>query len=247
MSRGASRDGPSLRRFVAPNPGPFTLEGTCSWVVGRRHRVVIDPGPDDPAHLDQLAQACADADLVSVVATHHHADHRAGLEPLIARLGPLHRPVTPEPGTQIETDVGPLEVVATPGHSADHVAFWLAGDRTLFCGDLLLGRGDTTWVGEYPGCVADYLASLDRVEALGPRLLLPGHGPDLTHPADALARYRAHRLQRIDHVRAIRAADPEGYHAHLFERVYGSRVPRALERAARRSLDALAEYVDTHG
>lgn len=247
MSQGAPSYGPSLRRIVAPNPGPFTLEGTNSWMVGRRHRVVIDPGPDHPEHLDRLADACADSDSVSVVSTHHHADHRAAIDPLIDRLGPMHVSVRAEPGARIATDSGALEVVATPGHSQDHVAFWLEDTRMLFCGDLMLGRGDTTWVGEYPGCVADYLASLDRIEALAPRVILPGHGPDLVSPASAIRRYRAHRHERIAQVRSFRDEHPDDWRTGLFERVYGSRVPKALESAARRSLEALADYVDTHG
>lgn len=261
-------DASSLRQLVAPNPGPFTFDGTRTWIVGRRHVLVIDPGPAIDEHLESIVEACADAQQVTLTVTHQHADHAAGLQRLAMLLRALaagpsvhaHAPerselVTGGPtpilpvreGYRLSTDAGLVEVVATPGHSRDHVAYWWRSRGALFCGDLVLGHGDTTWVGEYEGCVADYFASLGRLRSLGASVLHPGHGPDLPDPADALARFEAHRRQRVSQVRAVRDRYPDEWRAVLYHEVYRGRVPVGLERAARSSLHALADYVDTHG
>jgi glyoxylase-like metal-dependent hydrolase (beta-lactamase superfamily II) len=107
----------------------------------------------------------------------------------------------------------------------------------------VLGSGNTTWVGGYPGCVADYLASLAKVEGLEPRLLLPAHGPPITAPLERLERYRAHRLARIGQVERALAAWPDATPEQLFLIVYSGSVPEALRPAARASLSALIGYV----
>jgi len=166
----------SVKRIVAPNPGPYTGPGTNTWIVSAGPVVVvIDPGPDDDRHLASINKALAGATVGVVLVTHSHPDHL----PLAERLArPHHATVRrfPELGDRDVVRAGTLNVTAlhTPGHSADHLCFWLDGNRAVFTGDLILGRGSSMVT--YPeGDVAAYLQSLDRVAALEPRVLYPGH------------------------------------------------------------------------
>lgn len=251
---------PDPRRVVAPNPGPFTLGGSISWIVGQNEVVVVDPGPDVESHLRALAAFCRRARSVRIALTHGHGDHAGGVDRLLYLLRNTERPIPVEvvgsghPGARplgegdaVPSDHGALVCVPTPGHTADHLAYHWPRARALFSGDHLLGEGDTTWVGEYRGCVADYLNSLERVRVLELQRIHPGHGATLTDPSAALDRFEAHRRGRIRRVRALRREAPEAGAEELFGRVYGDRVPPGLVDAARRSLAALVEYVDTHG
>lgn len=246
-----------LRTIRADNPGPFTLDGTRVYVVGRRRPVVVDPGPADEAHLRALLRALADARTVTLLLTHGHGDHIGAVDSLVRRLagrevatrvlGSGHPSATPlDDGEEVESEAGPLVALSTPGHTPDHLAFHWPGRRALFAGDLLMGEGDTTWVAGYAGCVADYLASLDRLRSLDLEVVYPAHGPAIDEPQAALDRFEAHRRRRIAQVRDARAARPGASPADLLALVYGDSVPPGLEGAALRSLEAVVEYVDRH-
>ncbi len=247
----------ALRWLRAPNPGPFTLDGTRTYVVGQRRVAVVDPGPDLEDHVRGIVALVRDAEHVTLVPTHGHDDHAGSVERLVQRLGRARRvevvgaghplAARPDPVRGIFTDAGPLLAVPTPGHTVDHLAFHWPEGRALFAGDLLLGEGDTTWVGEYAGCVADYLQSLARVRVLSLERVYPAHGPDLTDPTDAIRRHEAHRRTRIEQVREAMDREPGLDEEALFAAVYGDRVPAGLERAALASLRALREYVDSEG
>ncbi|MCT9870338.1 MBL fold metallo-hydrolase [Paenarthrobacter aurescens] len=203
-----------LTRFrLAPNPGPMSLDGTNSYVIGEPasgHVAVVDPGPEDEQHLTVLAAAGV-VDVVLI--THRHADHTEASARFHELSGAPVRAVLPEHchGGEPLTDgevlmAGGVEirVVATPGHTSDSVCFHLPGDGphgSVLTGDTILGRGTT--VLDYPdGRLGDYLASLDRLEALGPAILLPAHGPALAALDEKCREYRAHREQRLDQIRA---------------------------------------------
>lgn len=207
-----------LRSLQADNPGPFTLEGTRTYVVGDRRVAVVDPGPADPEHEAAVAAALAGADEVTLVLTHGHADHVGAVEGLLDRrpdarvVGAGHPGARLlEDGQSVLTDAGALVVLHTPGHTRDHLCLHWPDEKALLAGDMVLGRGDTTWVAEYPGCVADYLASLDRLSGLELEVIHPAHGPDVADPAAALRRYREHRMARVEQVRqALEAVRREG-------------------------------------
>ncbi|MEK9499800.1 MBL fold metallo-hydrolase [Gaopeijia maritima] len=246
----------SLRRIRADNPGPFTLDGSVTYILGRDDVVILDPGPDVDSHIRALVRAVAEAERITVVLTHGHGDHAGGMNALLAAfqalgrapadlVGAGHPTVRPvAEGEPIPFDGGHLEVVPTPGHTRDHLAWYWPQRRALFAGDHLLGVGDTTWVGEYPGCVADYLASLDRLRTLDLDVVHPGHGPDLHDPADALDRFERHRRDRIEQVRTLREGPDRLRGEALYDRVYGGRVPPGLDGAARASLAVIEEYLD---
>jgi glyoxylase-like metal-dependent hydrolase (beta-lactamase superfamily II) len=186
-------------RVLAPNPSVYTLEGTNTWIVGEAPSIVIDPGPDDETHLDEVAQASGPVGAVLV--THDHEDHAPGAAPFAARVGaPLH--AFRLEGAQHLRDgqvlkVGDLTVVAvhSPGHSSDHVVFHVPAEDALFTGDAVLGRG-TSFIDPPDGDLAQYLRSLKRMQDLAPRTLYPGHGPVVLRAAAKLQGYVDHRSER---------------------------------------------------
>lgn len=222
---------PFARMLRADNPGPMTLDGTRSYVLrapGSPGCVVVDPGPDLTPHLAALADA-GPVDLVLV--THRHADHTGGLarfreltgapsrgvlpEFCAGRVGDAGAPVGPlADGEVLEVAGLRIEVLATPGHTADSVCFVVsapgdpASHPAVLTGDTVLGRG-TTVLAEPDGSLRDYLESLDRLEAVGlpgPVPGLPGHGPVVPDLGVAVRAYREHRTERLDQVRSALAS-----------------------------------------
>jgi len=213
--------------------------------------VVIDPGPEGARHLDGLVEAVREADEVSIVLTHGHRDHAPAAYTLATRLGVdvwgpdglkgIDRPIAH--GDVLRTDEGDLVAIATPGHARYHLAFNWPERRAVFAGDLLLGRGATTWVGEYSGCVADYLASLERLRELDIDVIYPAHGPAIEDPAAAIDRYEEHRRDRIRQVAEAMRDRPDIGEHEMLDIVYGSAVPEAMKEAALLSVRALMEHV----
>ncbi|MGY1638894.1 MBL fold metallo-hydrolase [Geodermatophilus sp. SYSU D00742] len=241
---------PLVTRVLAPNPSPMTLDGTNTYVVGAPgadQAVVVDPGPDDPAHLAAVEAALADrgARCVAVLVTHHHGDHAEAALPWGARFavpvaaadprvaGPGGRVL--EPGERLTLAGTALDVVPTPGHTADHLAFRLESGAVLV-GDHVLGRG-TSVVTHPEGDVLAYLESLRRVHDLGPSALYCGHGPELTEdPAAVLDFYLAHRAMREEQLLAALADGPRTVD-ELVATVYAE-VPREVWPAAAQSTRA---------
>ncbi len=249
-SPGRSSDG--LRILNAGNRGLFTLDGTRTHLVGHREVAVIDPGPHDPIHVAVLIDELRDASRVRVLLTHGHDDHAGAARPLAEALGcdvlgPGDTGTRPlRDAGLVPTDAGDLVAISTPGHAEQHLCYSWPARSAVFVGDLLLGEGDTTWVAGYSGCVEDYLDSLRRVQALAPEMLYPAHGPPLDRPNEAIERFRAHRLHRIDQVvRGLRET-PGADAGALVDRIYGPSLPAGMVRAAVASVEALIEYAKAH-
>ncbi len=204
--------------ILAPNASPMTLEGTNTWILlepGARHAVVIDPGPDDPRHLAAVQRAVEEVEAVVglTLLTHGHSDHAGGARAFAAATGSAVRACDPRhvlgsegvvDGDVIEVGGLQIAAVATPGHSGDSMSFLLAADSALLTGDTVLGRG-TTMVAHPDGRLVDYLSSLRTLQRLIDEspidVVLPGHGPVVSSPADAVAYYMQHRYERLDQVR----------------------------------------------
>jgi glyoxylase-like metal-dependent hydrolase (beta-lactamase superfamily II) len=224
---------PEIARIVAPNPGPMTLAGTNTYVVLSDPTFVIDPGPDEPGHIEAVAaEAERRGGIGGVLLTHSHADHSAGAARLAA-------PVT---WGDSGSDPGPFTVVRTPGHANDHVCFVL--DGTLFSGDLILGEG-SSYVPPDGGSLAAYMDSLRRVQELEIDLICPGHGPFVTDPATKIAEYLAHRLEREQKLVAALDAG-ERSRANLLDAAWDD-VPTELRGAAALVMQAHLEKLDSEG
>jgi glyoxylase-like metal-dependent hydrolase (beta-lactamase superfamily II) len=171
-------------RVRAPNPSPYTLDGTNTYVVDGW---VVDPGPADEGHVDRVLDA-AGGRIDGIVLTHDHPDHSEGAPALAERAGglPVERPSGGD-------RVGPFETIATPGHAPEHVA--LLWRRVLFAGDTVLGAG-SVFVAPGGGAMAAYLDSLRRLRELDIDAIAPGHGPFVWEPHAKLDEYLEHRLDR---------------------------------------------------
>lgn len=220
----AVRVAEDIIRVTAANPGPFTFHGTNSYIVGTGELAVIDPGPDDPAHLAALVRAIAGRPVRAILLTHTHKDHSMLTESLrqltgaatyaegphrtarvlaLGETNPLDasadhdfRPdIVLGAGSRVEAEGWTIEAVATPGHTANHLAFALAGRGILFSGDHVMAWS-TSIVAPPDGSMADYMASLDRLLARPESLYLSGHGPALPEATAFVADLKAHRRAR---------------------------------------------------
>jgi glyoxylase-like metal-dependent hydrolase (beta-lactamase superfamily II) len=181
----------------AANPGPFTLSGTNSWIVGRGGAWLVDPGPALDDHLAALRDELdRRGGLGGIALTHDHADHAGGVAAVHARY-----PEAPIAAARGEVDVrlsdghrfGPFDVIGTPGHAPDHLAF-VAGGAAL-TGDAVLGEG-SVFIAPDPGALVAYLDGLNRLKARRLDVLCPGHGPLVRDPQAKLDEYISHRLER---------------------------------------------------
>jgi glyoxylase-like metal-dependent hydrolase (beta-lactamase superfamily II) len=215
----ASALSPLVRRIVAPNPGKMTGPGTNTYLVGIDEIVVVDPGPDDAGHLDAIA-GCGGDRIRWIVCTHTHPDHSPGVAGLRARTGAEVRAfdarddlaidVPMADGDVIEATEFVLRAIHTPGHASNHLCFLLEQERLLFSGDHVMD-GSTVVISPPDGDMATYLASLQRVRALRPRLrsIAPGHGHLIEDPIARIDGYLSHRIEREAQVLAkVRADGP---------------------------------------
>lgn len=249
---------PEVVRVLAPNPSPMTLDGTNTYVLGipgTGEAVVVDPGPDVAAHRQRVQQVVADldAEVRAIALTHHHVDHSEAAAawaadlscPVLASTADLAigAPVVGD-GDRVPVRDVEVTVIATPGHTRDHVVFRL-GSGAVLTGDHVLGRG-TSVVVHPDGDLEAYLDSLRRVHDLGPSALYPGHGPSLVEdPAAVLRYYAEHRRYRELQLRHALGAGPADLD-ELVARLYAD-VDRRLWPAAAASLSALVALLRARG
>jgi glyoxylase-like metal-dependent hydrolase (beta-lactamase superfamily II) len=230
----------------ADNPGPFTLSGTNTYVVGRDPCWCVDPGPDLEAHVVAVAAEIASrGGAGGIVLTHDHSDHSGGVASLRAATGspPVH-------AARFEADfriaggdsAGPFSVIATPGHAPDHLSFVAGG--VAFSGDAVLGEG-SVFVAPDPGALRAYLEGLGRLRALDLMQIAPGHGPLVEDPVAKIDQYVAHRMERerklVDALdRGLRSVD------ELLDAAW-SDAPAVLRPAAAVTLAAHLDKLEDEG
>ena len=223
---------------AARNPGPFTLTGTNTWLVGRDPCWIVDPGPALDEHVAAvLAEARRRGGAGGIALTHDHPDHAGAAAAVRDATGGAAIGAARWQGADVtlaDGDAfGPLRVLATPGHATDHLAF-VAGDA-CFTGDAVLAES-SVFVAPDPGALRGYLAALERLRAIDLALLCTGHGPPVTDPAALLDRYVAHRAERE---RRLLAALDDGLRDadELLDRVWDD-APASLRLAAEATLAA---------
>ena len=264
---------PLVRRIIAGNGGPMTFTGTCSYIVGRGTVAIIDPGPDDPGHVERLLAAVRGETVSHIVVTHTHRDHSPAVPMLKAATGATvvgcapHRPSRePGPGegrvldAAADTEFAPdwamgdgdgisgpgwsLAAVETPGHTANHLAFTLAEEETLFSGDHVMAWS-TSVVAPPDGSMAAYMSSIEKLRGLEHARYWPGHGGPVTEPQRFLRGLVQHRRQREAAILNRLAAGDETI-AAMVPVIYQGLAP-ALHGAAALSVLAQLEDLVLHG
>lgn len=236
--------------LLCDNPGLMTLDGTNTWVLrGPRsdEMVIVDPGPDDTEHIERIA---ALGKITLVLISHKHGDHTDGIDMLVERTGAVVRavgsgflrgmggPLTD--GEVIDAAGLRITVMATPGHTVDSLSFLV--DGAVLTADTVLGRG-TTVIDDEDGSLAAYLESLRRLQGLGPRAVLPGHGPELDDLGAVATTYLAHREERLEQVRgALRVLGEDATAKQVVAHVYTD-VDKKLWPAAEKSTQAQLDYL----
>lgn len=239
---------------IANNAGPLTLDGTRSYVVGTGRLAIIDPGPAEASHLENLEKIVASRPVEAVCLTHAHEDHagcaldasRRFRAPLAAsaetldRLGLDGRALADGDGIRVDGKDRALTALATPGHSSDHLCFLLWPQRWLFTGDLVLGTGSSA-VLHPDGKMAAYLTSLLRLVSLRPTRLFPGHGPPADDAVRRLEEYRRHRQERERQILGAIDAGAKSV-SEIRDMVYGTLDP-VLARAAGAAIEAHLAHI----
>ena len=225
---------PLVRRVLAPNPGPMTFRGTCTYIVGHGEVAVIDPGPASPQHIDALVQGLSGERIAQIVVTHTHRDHSPGARLLKARTqAPIvgcapyhparmpHASETAAVAASNDVDHCPdrilsdheilegsgfrLQAVATPGHTMNHLAFALPEEKALFSGDHVMAWS-TTVVSPPTGAMRPYMASLEKLRLREDGIYWPGHGGPVRDPQRFVRALLHHRRQREHAIRGRLAA-----------------------------------------
>jgi glyoxylase-like metal-dependent hydrolase (beta-lactamase superfamily II) len=215
---------PGVRALVAPNPGPFTFKGTMSYVIGRGTVAIVDPGPDNDAHVAALLEAVRGEKVTHIFVTHTHRDHSPAVPAVKAATGATvyaegpHRlaralhlgemsPLDASADTAFRPDVAladgevvkgegfTIEAVTTPGHTMNHMAFAFREENVLFSGDHVMGWS-TPVVAPPDGAMSDYMTSLQKLVPRGETVYFPGHGAPVRDAPNFVRFYIRHRRAR---------------------------------------------------
>lgn len=242
----------SVYRLLAPNAGPMTGPGTNSYLIGDQELTLVDPGPADPLHIDNLLQAIGNRQLKWILVTHTHGDHSPAATPVAEETGAelvglqapdgQHQDHSFRParvfdhGERLDCPEYSIELIHTPGHVSNHFCYLLKGENLLFTGDHIL-QGTTSVILPPDGDMADYMKSLEDLRHKPLAFLAPGHGDIMTDPVAAIEQLIAHRNRREDKiVAAMETAEPIDMES-LTLKVYDDVAPHLLPWA-RRTLEA---------
>ena len=257
---------PLVTRVLAPNASAYTYTGTQSYVVGATDVAVIDPGPDDAAHIDALLRVIDGRPVRAIMVTHHHRDHSPATRPLAAATGapvvgaapfapedvgarsdaafdPAYAPDRVLAENDVAADDGwTLTAIATPDHTSNHLCFALAETGALFSGDHVMGWA-TSVVSPPDGDMGAYMASLEKLLGRSDRVYYPGHGEAVENPQRLVRGMLGHRKQREGQILRLLREEDQAVSA-MVGRMYVGIDPRLL-LAAERSV--LAHLYDLRG
>ncbi|HEX2793203.1 MAG TPA: MBL fold metallo-hydrolase [Croceicoccus sp.] len=257
---------PLVRRVLADNPSPFTYTGTQTYLVGDIDVAIIDPGPDDPAHIAALVEAIGDAKVMAIACTHTHRDHSPAASPLAEITGapiigcaplviesdmpradaPFDQSYAPDrvlaDGDTLAGTGWTLTAVATPGHTSNHLCYALEESGALFTGDHVMGWS-TTVVAPPDGHMASYMASMEKLYEREDRVYYPAHGPAVEKPRQLVRGMIGHRRQRE---RQILNSIEAGLHTipDMVAKMYVGLDPRLTGAAGQSVLAHLLDLAD---
>jgi glyoxylase-like metal-dependent hydrolase (beta-lactamase superfamily II) len=224
----ATEIAPGVRALVANNPGPFTFKGTVSYIVGRGKVAIVDPGPDDDAHIAALLDAVRGETVNGIFVTHTHRDHSPAVPKIKAATGATvyaegpHRPARPlhigeaerldasadldfrpdialPNGALVTGDGWTIEAITTPGHTANHMAYAFKEADLIFSGDHVMAWS-TSIVAPPDGAMSDYMASLEKLARRSEPVYLPGHGGPVREAPRFVKGYIRHRQGREESI-----------------------------------------------
>lgn len=221
----AERVTPQIRRVVARNPSPFTFHGTGTYIIGQGNVAIVDPGPNNKAHIEAVMGALKDESVTHILVTHTHLDHSPGCRLLkeytdaltygygAHGTGRILRGEAVEEGADkefapdielrhgdiVDGDGWSFECVHTPGHTSNHVCYQLREQQVLFCGDHVMAWA-TSIISPPDGNLSDYLASLDLLLHRNDQTYWPCHGPHIANPKPFVRSYIRHRQKRMDQI-----------------------------------------------
>ena len=262
--RAVTRVSPLVRRLVAPNPSPFTFNGTCTYIVGEGRVAIVDPGPEDDTHLSALLAAVKGEQVDAILITHTHRDHSVGAKKLRAATGARVIGAAPfvargdgsaDLDSAHDRDYSPdriladserwqgagytIEAIATPGHCSNHLCFALLEENALFSGDHVMAWS-TSVVAPPDGSMRAYMDSLDKLRGRAETVYWPGHGGPVVEPQRYVRALIHHRRQREAAILNALKDGPQTILA-LVAKVYMGLSP-SLTRAA--GLSTLAHLED---
>ncbi len=258
---------PLVRRVIADNPSAFTFHGTNTYIVGSGEVAVIDPGPEDSRHTENLLAAIAGEKVTHILVTHTHTDHSPGARAFaratgapvigararaiadgVATVEAGEKDFTPDiplsDGASFKGDGWTLSAVYTPGHMSNHHCFALAEENALFSGDHVMGW-NTTIVSPPDGNMGEYLSSLEICIARDDAVYHPGHGPAIDQPAPFVRAYLAHRRMREGEIMRCLEGGPQTI-PDMVRRMY-THLPEDMHGAAARSVLAHMEHMVESG
>lgn len=260
---------PGIRRVMCNNPGPFTLYGTATFILGQGRVAVVDPGPDDPAHIEAILKGLTGETVSHILITHTHIDHSPGARLLKEKTGAETWGFGPHGFGRLKTGDAPAEggdmdfvpdhrladgevvsgrgwdaeAVHTPGHASNHLCFALKGTDILLSGDMVMGWS-TTVVSPPDGDMADYMASLKKIEARGEVHYIPTHGPPVPDARPLVKALYAHRQEREQQILAALGAGHRTIPS-MVPVIYADVDPKLHGPAGRSTLAAMVNLVAT--
>ncbi|KHJ96715.1 metallo-beta-lactamase domain protein [Oesophagostomum dentatum] len=222
-----TRISPNIVRVLGQNPGPFTLQGTNTYLVGSgTKRLLIDAGEENNMrYIYKLKEALDGSTIEGIICTHWHHDHTGGCASIREHFRTADGKKPPvykmkhitnkkiigcqnvEDGYAFRQSGLTLRVIGTRGHTSDHISLFYEEEGVLFSGDCILGEGTTIFEN-----LGDYMRSLKKLLELPCKVICPGHGPLINDAKAKIEEYIERREKRekqvLDFVRQVERANP---------------------------------------
>ena len=256
---------PGIRRIVAPNPSPYTLHGTGTYIIGKKEIAIIDPGPNIKSHIEAILRETEGEKITHILVTHTHADHSPAARPLSELTGAKVMGYGPhgESGGEEGADLNfipdyllkdkevitglnwSLECIHTPGHTSNHICYSVNGTGAVLTGDHIMGWS-TTLVSPPDGNMKDYFYSLEKMLLREDKYYIPSHGKMIKHPKRFVTALIGHRKMREKQITKYLHIKNITYIPYLVSKMY-PKLDNRLIKAAGRSVLAHLLHMEELG